>query len=779
MSHPQPKHTEYTEFVPQDERRTPLSIASLPEAAMSEESDPTLEIRSLIEQLQKTARDARAHARTAEQERDAMAHQFARAGQQIEVLRETELDLRSHFVEVTSLIQERDAAVETGERRRRELAEAALKLEDAARERSEAQRQRDEAARQRDETAGKFAAFNRANDEQTRLIGETQKQILAIRQARDGAHAQLLELTNRLGRAEDQAADFEYQRELSEKAARQAATEAAEYRRQLDTTTLDRDATARQVDELTRELDGQRGKLLDLTEQKSAVLQAGSEHAAALAEARAQLLSVSQERDAARGRAQEQARELEELRTQFQASRDEAAEHSSQALAEAHEKLAALEAQAREARHGARNLQQELEAVNHQLAALQPLGEAAAVQRAETQRQLDAQAAERDAALTSVQAAQKQIEHIIRERDHARAQATENALGLEARLVALRSQVAALESTGDTARHRQEELALLHKRFEQQRLETIDLGARLQSAQREIRELSATLAEARLHVKFATAASRAARGGAKKSDFDGILHQSAAATEPEPAPAVEPLRAGDGEPLTEKEARSAVGAMRQCFQSFTKTPGDLSLLNELHCHIHGLSERARTTGYSAIHRLCAALSDLTRGLYEIPEQVNPSTLLTVLQTIEFFGALLRDGCFALAKDPAQSLIYAVDDDAGNCEAIQMAMETAAMRTICAQEPGAALGELAGRRCDLILLDVNLPGMDGFELCRHIRELPLHATTPIVFLTGLATMENRVQSTLSGGSDFIGKPFNLHELIVKIMTVILKSQLQPA
>jgi CheY-like chemotaxis protein len=69
-------------------------------------------------------------------------------------------------------------------------------------------------------------------------------------------------------------------------------------------------------------------------------------------------------------------------------------------------------------------------------------------------------------------------------------------------------------------------------------------------------------------------------------------------------------------------------------------------------------------------------------------------------------------------------------------------------------------------------------MDGFELCRHIRDLPFHATTPIVFLTGLATPENRDQSAISGGTDFIAKPFNLHELSVKTLTLILKQQLQP-
>ena len=770
MSHPQPKLSAYTEFQPQHGTRTPLPITTLPVNALSEEADPTLEIRTLIEQLQQTARDARTQSRATEQEKDALAHQLARAEQEAEVLRENERDLRSHFVEVTTLIKERDAAVAESERRARALAEAAQKLESTARERAEAQRQRDEAARQRDETVRKFSAYNRASDEQSRLIGETQKQLLNIRQARDGAHAQIIELTNKLTRAEDEAADLEYQRELAEKATKQAATEATEFRRQLEATALDRDVTAQQVEELARELDEQRRKLLDFSEEKSAVLQAGSEHLAALAEAHAQVFSITQERDAARSRAQEQARELEELRVQFQNFRDEEAQANSQALAEAREKLAAAEAEVRESRHGAKNVRQELGAVSQQLAALQTLGEAAAVKQAETERQLASLSEEHTAAAAFLEAAQKERETLAGERDHARAQATENALAFDAQLSALRGQVAGLEGATAAVKARQDDLAVLQKRFEKQRVETIDIVARLQSAQHEIRELSANLAEARLQAKFATAAGRAAKNGATRSDFAGLVSESASALDSSP------LAIGLDETLTEREAKSALGAMRQCFQSFTKTPTDLSLLNELHCHVHSFSERARTTGYLGVHRLCAAFSELTRGLYEVPGQVNQSTLRTIQQTIEFLATLMKDRSFAQAQDPAKAMIYAVDDDPDNCDAIRMALETAALRTTCAQEPAVALAELANRRCDLIFLDVNMPGMDGFELCKQIRALPLHAATPVVFLTGLATLESRVQSTLCGGSDFVGKPFNLHELSVKAMTLILKTQL---
>jgi PleD family two-component response regulator len=230
------------------------------------------------------------------------------------------------------------------------------------------------------------------------------------------------------------------------------------------------------------------------------------------------------------------------------------------------------------------------------------------------------------------------------------------------------------------------------------------------------------------------------------------------------------------EPLTEKDAKSSVNAMKHCYQSFTKDPSDLSLLNELHCHAHSFSERARVSGFIALHRLGSAFAHLMGELYKFPELVNNSSVRTINQTIEFLSVLVKQRDYAALKDPAKAQVYAVDDDADNVEAIKLAMESAMLRTHTTQEPAIALAELASSRFDLIFLDVNLPQIDGFELCQQIRQLAIHSRTPIVFLTGLNTVENRVQSSLSGGNDFVGKPFNLHELSVKALTLILKGSL---
>jgi len=774
---PQPqKLSDYSEFLPKRERRVPLPITNLPVNAISEDIDPTLEIRTLIEQLQQTAREARAQAHGVEEERDELHQKLGLAKQQIDTLKATERELRSHFVEVTSLIRERDMAQDESERRGMALSDSQKKFEAVNQERLEAQRQRDDVLRQRDEAVRKFESFQRASEDQSRLMGETQRQMLTIRQARDSAHKQVLDLTGKLGQAEDHIAELGFQREAFQKTAKQATSELTEFRRRLENVTSDRDVTAKQVEQLSQELDEQRKKLLDLTEQESAVLQEGQEHAFALGEARNQVASLSQERDAARGRTQELAQELETLRSQFHKSREEHAEQSSAALADAHDKLAALEIQAREARHEARNLRQHLDIVGEQLDALQGQTHEAGVRQAEMRGELDKLALERDAALASLASAQEHLDSITRERDHLRDFSQLNTIEFEAQLTALRAQLNALETAAGCVGAGSDEFRELGERFEAQRLETIDLVAQLQSAQRQIRELSASLAEARLQVKFATAANRAAKNGATKEDFAGMLPEILSDRDA-PSPAEVEALAKMEEQFKSKEAKSTLTAMRQCFQSFTKSPTDFSQLNELYCHAHSFSERARTSGMHALHRLCVAFSDLTRGLYEIPERINPSTMRTVYQTIEFLCLLMKEKHVALAKDPASAHIYAVDDDVDNCESIRLAMETTTMRTSYAHEPETALIELANTQCDLILLDVTLPGMDGFELCKQIRSLPMQAKTPVVFVTGLSTMERRVQSSLSGGNDFIGKPFNLSELCVKALTLTLKSQLK--
>jgi CheY-like chemotaxis protein/uncharacterized coiled-coil DUF342 family protein len=774
MSQTNPKYSEF-EIAQKRDRRGPAPITNLPVNALTDDVDPTQEIRNLINELQSGSRDARAKLHDVEHERDELAAKLEHAVDQI-------AEFRQQFVEITAVLRDRDAAVENADRLSRQLRDVERKLEAVSRERSDSQRQRDEsvrqrddAMRQRDEAVRRCEENNRSVQESAAQLAHVQKQVLSIRQARDTTQSQKRELEVRLGRSEDELAELTYEREALQKTADKATEEAADFRRQLDAVTHDRDATIKQVADLQSELDAQRSKVLDLTEQKSAVVMAGSEHASALAEARAQVLSLTQERDAARSRAQEQAHDTEEIREQMQQLRDRNAE-TTVPVAEIEEikrQLAALATDRDLHLARQKELLVETDSQQERLAAI--TDQLAAAQRG------------REEALTSLTAAQKQIDLIISDRDAVRQQSVERALEIEAQIAGLRKQMTELEERAGEAgqridaAHRERNTAIEKaERFEQQRLQSIDLAAQLDAKKRDILSLSADLAEARLQVKFAQAL-RSKPAPAPSTPAAGppaveVHLDLPPSTAPEPHDEEGPSAAAIPEPFTEKEAKSMLNAMKHCFQSFSKTPGDLSLLNELHCHAHSFAETARVTNCVALHRLTSSLAGLVQELYKYPEQVNPSAIRTVSQTIDFLGVLIKQKDYTTLKDPVKAMIYAVDDDADNCDAIKMSMESVMLRTQTAQEPAVALAELACGSFDLIFLDVNMPHMGGFELCQNIRQLPNHVRTPIVFLTGLATIENRVQSSLSGANDFVGKPFNLNELSVKALMLILKSSL---
>ncbi len=745
------KLTDLHSNAPRSERRPPAPITNIPVNAITAESDPTLEIRTLIEQLQHVAREARNKTRETEQERDDLGTQLERALIQIDELRSNERELRSHFTEITTILRERDEALAAGDRHARTAARAQEELAVILRQRDETQRQRDDAFRQRDETLRRLEGLTRAYSETGMRNSEVQKQLATIRQARDSAHAQIVELSGRTAGLEDQIAELEYQRESAKKAQKQVEAEALEYRRQLDLTASQHESAARQVEQLTLELDEQRKKFLDLAETKAAALQAGSEHAVALSEVRAQVASLAQERDAARLIEQAQSRELEKIRSQFHTFRELETEAANGDLTAAREKLAAYEAEVREARNDGQSLRQHLLAMQEKVATLEVLVEDATAHQEEAEVQLIGTTQQFEADRVALHHARQQIEEITHERNSIRAKAEETRLELEAQLAAARTSAAETADVKTPAADGEVDPREMQKRFERQRLQSIDLVARLEEAQQQIREMSASLAEARLQIKYAGAISR---GNAV----------------PPPASAAPAGPAGPrlGELLP---------AMRQNFAPFSKSPEEPSLLVNLHGSVIAYAERARVANCIAVNRLAQVFANLLETLAASPDQLNASTLHTIEQTIEFLATLSEDPAPDRFKDPSLARVYVVDDDADNCHCVQLVMEEQMIQTVGSQDPSAALLELASENFDLIFLDINMPHMDGFELCQRLRTLSHHAKTPVVFLTGLATAEKRTQSLMSGGNDFLAKPFNLHELTVKAMTLIIRAQVE--
>lgn len=115
----------------------------------------------------------------------------------------------------------------------------------------------------------------------------------------------------------------------------------------------------------------------------------------------------------------------------------------------------------------------------------------------------------------------------------------------------------------------------------------------------------------------------------------------------------------------------------------------------------------------------------------------------------------------------QSLILIVDDNTTNARILFEVLEAAGFKTLIANSGEAALDKLAVVTPDLILLDVTLPGIDGFETCDRIQANPAIATIPIIFTTALADVEHKVKGLRLGAVDYITKPFQQAEVLARV------------
>jgi len=232
---------------------------------------------------------------------------------------------------------------------------------------------------------------------------------------------------------------------------------------------------------------------------------------------------------------------------------------------------------------------------------------------------------------------------------------------------------------------------------------------------------------------------------------------------------------GWNQACTDAIAEAVTSIRKQTF-TVVQNPTNTKPLLDVFLQAHFLSLRTYEAQLYFVHHLAVLFAEFAYDLYQTPDAVNTSTLRTLSQTIDFLVLLVERSAFTDPNELKPGPVFAVDDDALTCRTIFASMERGGLVTTTAETPESALSILEQKSFNLIFVDIGLPDMNGFELCTRIRQLSLHKKTPIVFLTGLATFQNRVKSTLSGGNDFIGKPFHILELPVKALVWIYKAHL---
>jgi len=117
--------------------------------------------------------------------------------------------------------------------------------------------------------------------------------------------------------------------------------------------------------------------------------------------------------------------------------------------------------------------------------------------------------------------------------------------------------------------------------------------------------------------------------------------------------------------------------------------------------------------------------------------------------------------------PHDETILIVDDDPTTCALTSTVLEREGYRTRFCTNGKDALELVATTPVSLVLLDVVMPGMDGFEVCARLRAMEQGKRLPVILLTGRDDVDTRLEGIQSGVSEFLAKPVTRHELIARV------------
>jgi DNA-binding response OmpR family regulator len=117
-------------------------------------------------------------------------------------------------------------------------------------------------------------------------------------------------------------------------------------------------------------------------------------------------------------------------------------------------------------------------------------------------------------------------------------------------------------------------------------------------------------------------------------------------------------------------------------------------------------------------------------------------------------------------------VLIIDDDKKHSELLTAYFERFGIKLVCAYNAEEGFKKLARTEPDLLLLDVMLPGMNGFDICREVRK---KSNIPIIMLTARGDVIDRVSGLELGADDYVGKPFEPRELVARVQALLRRAE----
>ncbi|MGA2242886.1 MAG: response regulator [Verrucomicrobiota bacterium] len=228
-----------------------------------------------------------------------------------------------------------------------------------------------------------------------------------------------------------------------------------------------------------------------------------------------------------------------------------------------------------------------------------------------------------------------------------------------------------------------------------------------------------------------------------------------------------------------KDAPADIAKVREHCLAYIKAPTSVAKLEPLSQSVHSLSANATKAGCGRIALLTKAFDMLLSKIASKPARVTPSILQTLAEAADCLGLLLKSDEAGSTDATPRAKVLAVDDDTVCNHVIVNTLKRANLDIVSVEDPLEGLKLLQTNHYDLVLLDIDMPKLTGFEVCEKLRALPHYKTTPVIFVTAHSNFGNRTQGVLSGGNYFITKPVDPLELALKVTIHLFKAQVQHA
>jgi len=193
---------------------------------------------------------------------------------------------------------------------------------------------------------------------------------------------------------------------------------------------------------------------------------------------------------------------------------------------------------------------------------------------------------------------------------------------------------------------------------------------------------------------------------------------------------------------------------------------------------HTISGHAAIVGLHHMAHLTAALEAFALELAECPSRFGVPKRYTLAKVIDMIARLAACGSSCQPKEFGFFHVLVVDDDEIARTMISKTLVRANLVYVATGRPEAALELLRENKFDLVILDVDMEGMSGFDICKALRKMDQHRHCPVIFVTVLSDFHSKMVSLQSGGQDFIIKPFDPTELALKTLIYMIGAQIGP-